>query len=143
MQGCCKDCLCVSYSIQPISDQLLYSPTVSNASPLSQSIVSMSGSDIRSPTSLSVGPLLATLLFFPSFLHPTKFCVDLYVPFQWSLPVFSWCSARSSVSEGVFPKHPWREMYPMFTYFSAILSPPCLVLEVARFISQVLFNIKA
>ena len=31
------------------------------------------------------GPVLLTLfLFFPSFLHPTKFCVNLCIPFWWS-----------------------------------------------------------
>ena len=28
--------------------------------------------------------LLFPLLIFPSFLHPTKFCVDLHIPFGWS-----------------------------------------------------------
>jgi len=28
--------------------------------------------------------VLITLLFFPSFLHPTVICVQLYIPFQWS-----------------------------------------------------------
>ena len=31
-----------------------------------------------------VGSVLLSLLFFPPFLHPTKFCMDLYIPFWWS-----------------------------------------------------------
>ena len=30
------------------------------------------------------GPVLLTLFFFPFFLCPTKFCVDLNIPFWWS-----------------------------------------------------------
>ena len=58
--------------------------------------------------SLGTDPVLLTLLFFPSSLHPTEFCVDLYIPFPWSegtldrsqlafcqdflcLKVYSWC----------------------------------------------------
>ena len=44
-EGCRKDCLCGSHSIQTVTDQLLYSPTVSNASPLSQTVTPIWGSD--------------------------------------------------------------------------------------------------
>ena len=44
-EGCSKDCLCGSRSIQTVTDQLLYSPTVSNASPLSQTVTPIWGSD--------------------------------------------------------------------------------------------------
>ena len=39
---------------------------------------------------------------------------------QVLLYTLSWCSACSSVSEGVFLKYLWREMYSMSTYSSAI-----------------------
>ena len=40
---------------------------------------------------------------------------------QVLLSALSWCSACTSVSEGVFLMYLWREMYPTFTYSSAIL----------------------
>ena len=39
---------------------------------------------------------------------------------QALLSALSWCSACTSVSEGVFLMYPWREMYSMSTYASAI-----------------------
>ena len=33
------------------------------------------------------GPVLLTLLFFPRFLHPTEFCIILYILFHWSVPL--------------------------------------------------------
>ena len=36
-----------------------------------------------SPTIWLQAVLLILLLFFPSYLHPTKFCMSLYIPFQW------------------------------------------------------------
>ena len=42
---------------------------------------------------------------------------------QVLLPTLSWCSARSSVSEGIFLMYPWRETDSMSTYSSAILFP--------------------
>ena len=40
---------------------------------------------------------------------------------QELLSSLSWCSACTSVSEGVFLMHPWREMYSTSTYSSTIL----------------------
>ena len=40
---------------------------------------------------------------------------------QVLLCTLSWCSACTSVSEGVFLMYPWREMYSTSTYSSAIL----------------------
>ena len=60
--------------------------------------------------------------FVPSFLHPTRFCVALYIPFLESgqrLLVFSWFSVRSSASENVFPTHLQRKMYSASTCSSA------------------------
>ena len=46
-----------------------------------------------------------------------------YIFFHWSGSP-CWCSACTSVSEGVFLKYLWREMYSTSTYFSAILFSP-------------------
>ena len=43
---------------------------------------------------------------------------------QVLLSSLSWCSACTSVSEGVFLMYPWREMYSMSTYSSTILLSP-------------------
>ena len=43
---------------------------------------------------------------------------------QELLSSLSWCSACTSVSEGVFLMYPWREMYSMSTYSSTILLSP-------------------
>ena len=50
----------------------------------------------------------------------------LYILFWWSgTPAHSQlCSARSSVSGGVFLMYPWREMYSKSTYSSALLDLP-------------------
>ena len=49
--------------------------------------------------------------------------LNWYILFCWSvlLSTLSWWSACTSVSEGVFLMHPWREMYSTPTYSSAIL----------------------
>ena len=46
---------------------------------------------------------------------------------QVLLSVLSWCSACTSVSEGIFLMYPWREMYSTFTYSSTILLSPILI----------------
>ena len=82
-----KDCLCVSHSIQTVKDQLLRSPTASNASPLSQTIGTMWGDDpgFIYSTLLGAGPVLLTLLlFFSSSFCPSELCGELYIPFLWS-----------------------------------------------------------
>ena len=43
---------------------------------------------------------------------------------QVLLSALSWCSACTSVSEGVFLMYPWRKKYSMSTYSSAILFSP-------------------
>ena len=43
---------------------------------------------------------------------------------QVLLSTLSWCSAHTSVSEGVFLMYPWREMYSTPTYSSTILFAP-------------------
>ena len=44
--------------------------------------------------------------------------------YQILLSTLSWYSACTSLSEGVFLMYPWREMYSMSTYFSAIFFSP-------------------
>ena len=73
-----------------------------------------------SPTNTPVSP--------PSFFILLSF-VWFYVFFstgQVLLSALSWCSACTSVPEGVFLICPWREMCSMSTYSSAILFLPSL-----------------
>ena len=66
------------------------------------------------PTNTSVFPPSSFIL--PSFAW-------FYIFFstgQVLLYPLSWCSARTSVSEGVFLMYLWREMYPTSTYSSTI-----------------------
>ena len=44
------------------------------------------------------------------------------------MPPLSWCSASTSVSEGVFLIYPWKEMYSMASYLLLYqLVPPLFV----------------
>ena len=80
------------------------------------------------------GPVLLTLLFFPPspfmLLSFVWFCIFLSAG-QVILSAPSWCSACTSVSEGVFLMYPWREMYSMSTYSSAILFSPTILLSIS------------
>ena len=63
--------------------------------------------------------------FFSLFLFcPPSFVLLsvawFYISFSCG-QVLSWCSARSSVSGGVFLTYPWRKMYSTCTYSSTIV----------------------
>ena len=81
------------------------------------------GPQLQFPHLLRAGPVLLTLLFSPSFVLPSFvwFYIFSISSGQVLLSALSWCSACTSVSEGVFLMYPWREMYSMSTYSSAIL----------------------
>jgi len=64
-----------------------------------------------------------TPVFSPSSFVPpsfTRFCI-LFSTGQVLQSALSWCSACTSVSEGVFLMYLWGEMYFTSTYFFAIL----------------------
>ena len=88
---------------------------------------------LQFPCQLRVGPVLLILLFFPPSFFVLLSFVWFYVFFstgQVLLSALSWCSACTSVSEGVSLMYLWREMYSMFTYSSAILfSSSCIFLN--------------
>ena len=96
-----------------------------NVSPLTQTIAPMWGSDpcFSSPTCWGWSSPTNTPVFPPSsFILPSF--VWFYIFFsagQVLLSTLSWCSACTSVSEGVFLMYPWREMYSTFTNSSTIL----------------------
>ena len=80
------------------------------------------------------GPALLALPFFLLVPSPTKFCVALYVLSRWSgTPVHSqlmFCSACTSVSEGVFLMYQWREM-SMVNFYSYLSTLIHRVIEVS------------
>ena len=82
---------------------------------------------LQFPHLLRAGPVLLTLLFFSpsSFILPSFawWCI-LFSIGQVLLSSLSWCSACTSVSEGVFLMYLWKEMYFTSTYSSTILFSP-------------------
>ena len=79
---------------------------------------------LKFPHPPRVGPVLLILLSFPpsSFILPSF--AWFYIFFstgQALLSALSWCSACTSVSEGVFLMYPWKETYSTSTCSSAIL----------------------
>jgi len=86
LSGIHTDCLCDSHSIQTITDHLLHSPQQPQIFPFCfNQLPRMWGSlsYFFSPTT-GCRLVLLTLLLFPSFLHPTKLCMEPYILFQWS-----------------------------------------------------------
>ena len=73
------------------------------------------------------GTILLTLLLFPSssFILPSFvwFCI-FFSAGQVLLSTLSWCSACTSVSDGVFLTYLWRDMYSTSTYSSTFLFSP-------------------
>ena len=103
---------------------------VSDVSPPSQPIAPDTGiSPLLQLTNPQLQFVLLSLLL-PSFLHPTELCVDPHISFQLSgtSAGISWCFMRTAASVDVFLMHPWKEICPMSTQSSTILSTLCLQL---------------
>ena len=98
-----------------------------NVSPLTQTIAPIWGLDPASdppPTQSRSSPPNTPVFPSSSFILLSFAWVCIFFSTgQVLLSTLSWCSACTFVSEGVFPMYPWREMYSMSTYFSAILFP--------------------
>ena len=77
------------------------------------------------PTKGSSSPI-NTPVFPPSslILMSSVWFYKSFSACQVLLSALSWCSACTSVSEGVFLMYLWREMYSMSTYSPAILFSP-------------------
>ena len=105
MYGCGKDCLIlIPFRLPQISYHLLSALKVSPDSDNRPSVGI--GSLLQFPHPPRAGPVLLTLLFSPLLL---LFYI-LFSTGQVLLSALSWCSACTSVSEGVFLMYPWREM---------------------------------
>ena len=122
MYCCCKDYLILIPFRLPRSAVSLSAFSVS---PLTQTIALLCGSDpcfIPPPAEGRSSPT-NTPVFPPSSFVLLSFAW-FYIFFsigQVLLSTLSWCSACTSVSQGVFLMYPWREMYSTSTYSSAIL----------------------
>ena len=115
--GCGKNCLilipfrlpqisCFILSLKCFSSDSDSCPQCGNQIP---ALVSPPAEGRSSPTNTPVSP-------------PTESCKVLYILFHSSgTPALSWCSACTSVFEGVFLMYLWREMYSTSTYSSTIL----------------------
>ena len=77
------------------------------------------GFGVSAPTAKAQGLILSFSLF----------CI-FFSSGQVLLSIFSWCSACTSVSEGVFVMYPWREMYSTSIYSSTILFCPIDVVNI-------------
>ena len=77
----------------------------------------------------TTGPGLLTLLFFP--LVPSSYQVKVL------LSALSWCSACTSVSEGVFLMYPWRCTPRLFLFHHLV---PTLLFYATRFFVFILCN---
>lgn len=77
MYSCGSHCLCVSHSVQTVTDQLPHSPTSTTTAPFSKTVALTWAYEpcFGSPTPLFQSCSLSS--FSPSFLHPTDVCVDL------------------------------------------------------------------
>ena len=93
--------------------------------PLTQTIAPMWGSDpsFSSPTCQGQVQSYKHSCFSPSSFVLQSFAwVYIFLSAgQVPLSALSWCSACTSVSEGVFLMYLWREMYSMSTYSSSTI----------------------
>ena len=113
------DCLCGSYSIQTVTDQLLHPlPIASNASLLSQlispdaiihSLLHLLNPGVQVPSCLLFYSLLTFVLLSYTWIHMAL------SGGQGPWLVFSQCSVRTVVSVDRFLMHLWREMHSMTT----------------------------
>ena len=99
--------------------------SVLNVSPPIQTIALMWGSDLASvplPTKGRSSPTNGPVFPPSSFILPSfTWFYMFFSTSQILLSALSWCSACISVSKGIFLMYPWRKMYTMSTYSSAIL----------------------
>ena len=129
MYGCSKDCLIlIPFRLPHISCFILSLKCFSSDSDNCPQCGDWSPASFPPPTKGRSNPT-NTPIFPPSSFVLRSF-VWFYIFFssgQVLLSALSWCSACTSVSEGVFLMYPWRKMYYTSTYSSVILfSPPVL-----------------
>ena len=89
MKGSIMACLCGSHSVQTVTGYLVYSPTASNDFPIpldSHGLGELSPALQLPQPQVQAGPRCSPpsfpFLLVPSFVCPTKFCVDPNIPSQ-------------------------------------------------------------
>ena len=121
----------VWFSILTVIDQLLYFPAASNASPLSQTVAPMWGSDLCfSSLTLQVRVQSCSLSSFslPSFVLPSFALIGIFlICVQGLLPTLGGVLRDLLHLKMYSWLHLWKEMYSTYTYSSAIL---CLLILV-------------
>ena len=121
MYGCSKDLLMFNYLG---CHRSAVSLSALNVSPLTQTVARGDRTPASVPPPAEGRSSPANILSFPpsSFVLPSFawFCI-FFSAAQVLLSALSWCSACTTVSEGIFLMYPWREMCSMPTYSSAIL----------------------
>lgn len=127
VQGRGVDCLCVSPSIQTVTDQRAH-PLIASNAPFcpSQSLwmwESLLCFSPAAPGCWSCPACPPPSPFSPSSLPNHAWVYTILSGGQGLLLVFSQCSVTTVLSVDVFLMHLWREMHSMSTYFSTILVP--------------------
>ena len=107
--GCHRSAVSLSVlNISPLTQTIALMCAPASVPPLAEGRSSPTNTPVFSPTSYFILPSFASFYIF-------------FSTGQVLLSALSWCSACTSVPEGVFLMDLWREMYSMSTYFSAIL----------------------
>ena len=126
MYGCSKDCLILfPFGLPKISCFTLRLKCFSSNSDNCPDVGIGPPASVPPPTEGRSSPT-NTPVFSPSSFVQLSFAwfCTLLSSGQVLLSALSWCSACTSVPEGVFLMDPWREMYSMSTYSSTILIFP-------------------
>ena len=122
MYGCSKDCL-VLFHLG--CHRSAVSLSALNVSPLTQTIALMwdqTPASVPPPSKSRSSPTNTSVFPSSSFVLPNfAWFYTFFSTVQVLLSALSWCSACTSVSEGVFLMYRWREVYSKSTYSSAIL----------------------
>ena len=141
MYGCGKDCLIlIPFKLPQISCFTLSLKCFSSDSDNCPDVGI--GTLLQFPHLPRAGPVLLTLVFpplVPSSYRVLRGSIYSFPLSQVLLSTLSWCSACTSVSEGVFLVYLWRELYSMSTYSSAILFLPQVL---GVFLKQINFGEK-
>ena len=126
MYGYSQDCLIlIPFRLPKIS---CFTPSLKCFSSDSDSCPDMGIKPLlQFPHPLRAGPVPLTLPLFllvPSSYQVFAWVYILFSACQVLLSALRWCSACTSLSEGIFLMYPWREMYFTSTCFSSMLFFP-------------------
>ena len=126
MYGCGKDCLIlIPFRLPQISYFTLSLKCFSSDSDSCPRCGDQTPASVPPPTKGRSSPTNTPVFPPSSFVLPSFAWVYIFFSIgQVLLSALSWCSARTSVSEGAFLMYLHREVYSTSTYSSAILFSP-------------------